>query len=282
MGRIAELYEKKALGTLSKTEATELKKLLAEAATVRKDAEGDADGDADDDSDADGDTDGDEEKAIDAMAQKLADAAQKRMETSLKQLADSIRKGGNSITSVHDTSGGYVVDKKYGKADKGYKIAVNELDDIKEAVPGRENKRIKEVSARTKLFLGALIEGNKEKLQLLQEVTTGNAAGYLVPAEFANMIVEDIRDINIMRQLAAPPIPTQSDTLHLPGLTSRPYAQWRAEAAVKSTTTASFTDNVFTPFSLAAIVGLSNELVADASQGVGASIVNYIANPSGF
>jgi len=99
----------------------------------------------------------------------------------------------------------------------------------------------------------------------------------LVPAEFANMIVEDIRDMNIMRQIAAPPIPTQSDTLHLPGLTSRPYAQWRAEAAVKSTTTATFTDNVFTPFSLAAIVGLSNELVADATLGVGASVVNYIA-----
>ena len=275
MGRIAELYKKKAEGTLTKEEAKELKKLLAEADAFRKDAEEEA-GDTGEEG-ADDKDDEDEEKAIDAMAQKLADAAQKRMETGLAELTAQLKKSHGEAKVVSEGSP-FIVDKTLGKSSNGFKMSIAELDEIKETVPGRENKRIKEVSARTKHFLTALMTGDKEKLQLLQEVSTGNAAGYLVPQEFANMIIEDIRDLNIMRQLAAPPIPTQSDTLNLPGLTSRPYAQWRAEAATKSTTTVSFTNNQFTPFSLAAIVGLSNELVADASLGVGASVVNYIAN----
>lgn len=268
MGRIAELYEKKALGTITETETKELKKLLAEAKAASED-------DSDEDEDKDENKDTDEEKAIDEMAQKLADAAQTRMEKGLKKVLADFKK--DKTVEVTDTSGGFIIDKALGSASEGYKMSVEKLAEIKEDVPGRENKRNKQISARTKHFFAALMTGDKEKLQVLSEGTSAQG-GYLVPAEFANMIVEDIRDINIMRQFAAPPIPTQSDTLHLPGLTSRPYAQWRSEAATKSTTTATFTDNVFTPFSLAAIVGLSNELVADAALGVGASVVNYIAN----
>lgn len=267
MGRIAELYEKKALGTISEAEEKELKALLAEAKSVETDSEDDVEEE-------------DETKAIDKMAQKLADEAQKRLEKSLEKMTSDLKEK-TRVDSVVDTSAGFIVDKSLGKADKGFKVSVAELSEIKEVVPGRENKVHKEISARTKHFLAALLTNNREKLQLLTEgspSTSETGAGYLVPAEFANMIVEDIRDINIMRKYGAPPIPTQSDTLHLPGLTSRPYAQWRSEAATKATTTASFKDNVFTPYSLAAIVGLSNELVADAALGVGASVVNYIAN----
>jgi HK97 family phage major capsid protein len=98
----------------------------------------------------------------------------------------------------------------------------------------------------------------------------------LVPEEFANVIVEDIRDQNIMRQLASV-MTTNTDTVHIPSLISRPKAAWRAEKATKNTSTATFSENVLTPYSLAAIVPLSNELVADAQLGVGGSIVNYIA-----
>jgi HK97 family phage major capsid protein len=90
------------------------------------------------------------------------------------------------------------------------------------------------------------------------------------------MIVEDIRDVSIMRQLASV-MTTQTDTVHIPSLTSRPKAAWRAEKATKNTSTASFSENVLTPYSLASIVPLSNEFVADASLGVGGSVVNYIS-----
>lgn len=276
MGRIAELYEKQALGTLNDAESKELKKLLAEAAQVRKDAEdGDGDG-AGDGKDDDGEGD-DLEKAIDSMAQKMADAAQERMETAFKKMTEELKDSGNVVPVTHATGSGFIIDKALGKSDNGYKMSVYELSQIKEAVPGRENKKVKEVSARTKHFLAALMTGDKEKLQILSEGTPGDG-GYLVPEEFANMIVEDIRDINIVRQLSGPPITINTDTLHLPSLTSRPQANWRSEKAIKQTSTASFGETVFTPYSLAAIVGLSNELVSDAQLGVGANIVNYIAN----
>jgi HK97 family phage major capsid protein len=120
-----------------------------------------------------------------------------------------------------------------------------------------------------------LITGDKEKLQVLVEGTDG-LGGYLVPVEFQNMIVEDLRDATVMRQIANT-ITTNSNELHLPRLDTRPQAQWRNEAAVKATSTAQFSELVFTPYSLASIVPLSQELSDDATLGVNGSIVNYIA-----
>lgn len=148
---------------------------------------------------------------------------------------------------------------------------------MKVMLPGRKEagKAVTEVTAKTGVFLNALLTGDKEKLQLLTEGTAANG-GYLVPEEFANMIVEDKRDVTIMRQLADHMTIT-TDTLHLPTLNSRPVANWRSEAAVKATSTATFSELVFTPYSLAVIVGLSQELASDAQLGVGGSIINYIA-----
>ena len=46
---------------------------------------------------------------------------------------------------------------------------------------------------------------------------------------------------------------------------------------VKSTSTVDFGENVFTPYSLATIIPLSNELVADATLGVNGNIVNKVS-----
>jgi HK97 family phage major capsid protein len=150
---------------------------------------------------------------------------------------------------------------------------------MKVQIPERKaaGKQVIEVTMKTVHFVNALLTKNVEKLQLLSEGTAGDG-GYVVPEEFANMIVEDVRDVNIMRQIAAPPMTISGDTLHIPSLVSRPKANWRAEKAAKQTSTASFSENVLTPYSLAVIVGLSNELAADASLGVSGSIVNYVAN----
>lgn len=272
MGRIAELYEKKALGTISEAEQKELKKLLAEAASVHKDEDGGAPAPAEE-----VDEDEDVDEAVDKMAKAIAEQATKRMEAGFKKMTDELKESGAVVSEVkHADGGGFIVDKSLGKRESGYKLSVAELSDIKEVVPGRENKQVKEVSARTKHFLAALMTGEKEKLQILSEGTAADG-GYLVPDEFANMIVEDLRDVSVMRQIASV-MSITSDTLHLPSLTSRPQANWRAEKAVKQTSTASFGETVFNPYSLASIVGLSNELVADAQLGVGSSIVNYIAS----
>lgn len=261
MGKIAELLEKKALKTISEDEQKELDALLAEAKMATA---GDDNG---------GDGDGDEEKAVEELAEKLAASATKKMEDAFSNF-EKVMKSFEEKTEKDQGSSNFtfMVDKALGK-----KHSVEELSEIKIALPMRKNagKQITEISQKSVEFMSALFTGDKQKLQVLSEGTAGDG-GYLVPEEFANMIVEDIRDQNIMRQIASV-MTTNTDTLHIPSLTSRPHAAWRAEKAVKATTTANFSENVLTPYSLAAIVGLSNELVADASLGVGGSIVNYIA-----
>jgi len=260
MGQIADLLEKKALGTISELEQKQLDQLLKEAAlaTESKAEEGD-----------------NEDEAVEALAQKLADSATSKIDESFNRFEKLVKSMEEKTGNVEVTSNAveFIVDKKLGK-----KHSVDELAEIKVVLPGREQagKKVTSVSQKSVEFLSALYSGDKQKLQILSEGTAADG-GYLVPEEFANVIVEDIRDKNVMRQFASV-MTTTVDTVHIPSLTSRPKANWRSEKAVKSTSTASFSENVLTPYSLAAIVPLSNELVADAQLGVGGSIVNYIAN----
>lgn len=262
MGKIADLLEKKALGSITADEQKELDTLLAEAtlATEKK---------ADDESSDD--------EAVEALAQKLADSATSKIDASLDKFAkvmDSFAT--KQAAQTKEAEGQFIVDKQLGKTH-----TVDELSEIKVLLPGRKQagKQIDSVSQKSVEFLSALYSGDKQKLQILSEGIAADG-GYLVPEEFANVIVEDIRDASIMRTFASQ-MSTTVDTVHIPSLVSRPKAAWRAEKATKNTSTATFTENVLTPYSLAAIVPLSNELVADAQLGVGGSIVNYIAGLMG-
>lgn len=260
MGKIAELLEKKALNTLTEDEQKELDTLLKEATLANTKGE-------------DGDDGDDSEESVEALAQKMADimtASNKASDERFEKLMKSMEEKKEDVSKTTDA--GFIVDKKLGKSH-----SVEDLSEMKVALPGRKQagKDVTEVSQKTVEFFSALYSGAHEKLQILSEGTAADG-GYLVPEEFANVIIEDIRDLNIMRQLASV-MTTTSDTVHIPNLVSRPKAAWRAEKATKNTSTATFSENVLTPYSLAVIVGLSNELVADARLGVGGSIVNYIA-----
>jgi len=259
MGKIAELLEKKALQTISEEEQKELDSLLAEAkladSSKAKEAEGD-----------------DAEAEVEKLAQKFADSVSSSVDSKFEKLMDAMKAKDTTAVEVTEGSKGFIVDKKLGRK------SVEELSEIKVAMPERKalGKSVTEVSMKTVHFINAFLTKNVEKLQLLSEGTAADG-GYLVPEEFANMIVEDVRDINIMRQIAAPAMTISGDTLHIPNLQGRPKAAWRSEKAVKATSTATFAETVLTPYSLAVIVGMSNELASDASLGVNGSIVNYIA-----
>lgn len=259
MGKIADLLEKKALGTLDETEAKELDQLLKEAALATKDVEDPKEDEA--------------EESVDALAQKMADIMTARDEQNNERFEKLLASMSEQKTVEKTTDLSFIVDKKLGK-----KHSVEDLTSIKVALPGRKQagKEVTEVSQKTVEFFSALYGGDHEKLQILSEGTAADG-GFLVPEEFANVIIEDIRDISIMRQLASV-MTTQSNQVHIPSLVSRPKAAWRSEKATKNTSTATFAENILTPYSVAVIVGLSNELVADAKLGVGGSIVNYIAN----
>src|SRR3990167_4298264 len=263
MGRIADLFEKKAEGTITEAELKELTTLQKEAETLAAEVKEEKDDTAE------------AEAEVDKLAQRFADSVTNKVDG----FADRMEKilGGieaNKEVEVKDNSGGYFYDRALGK-----KVTVAELSEQKVVLSERKTagKKVTEVSMKTVKFLEALTQKNVEKLQLLSEGTAADG-GYLVPEEFANMIIEDVRDQNVMRQLARTTITISTDTFHLPSLASRPVAAWRNEKAVKNTSTANFGENVFTPYSLAVIVGLSNELVPDATLGVGASIVNYVAD----
>lgn len=254
MARIKELLEKKKAGTISDDELKELDTLQKEAQEAQEDP------------DKDKETEN-EEEAIDKLADQLVSKATSRVDALLEKL-EKAADPKPQVKVTNETK--MIFDRSLGK-----NVAVEDLKSIKVDIPNREGKKTKQVTKHTLEFLSALIEGDKQKLQLLVE-GTGARGGFLVPEDFANMIVEDIRDEVVMRQIADV-MTTTSDTLHLPNLSSRPKASWRSEGAVKSTSTVDFGETVFTPYSLAVIVGLTNELIADATLGVSPSIVNYVA-----
>lgn len=260
MGKLKDLLDKQAKGELSEEEKKELEKLLAKADEA-----------VEEDSDLDNDN---EEEAIEEAANKLASKIQEKTSSDMKELKDIVKSLKEEKKDVKVTKEArFIEDPKLGRK------SVEELSEMKIVLSDRkrQGKKQVEVSQKTAQWLQATITGDRQKLQVLTE---GGNAGNLVPEEFANLIVEDIVDNTVMRQLATQ-VTINTDTWHLPQLTSRPNVAWRSEAAVKATTTADFSEITLTPYSIAGIVTLSDELVADASLGVGGSIVNYVAQKLG-
>lgn len=265
MGIIKDLQEKVDKGEATEDEKKQLKELKAEAVNATTSADSEED-DADSDS---GDEEGQEESDEEAVKQ-LAKEISEPVEKARKEISDLVASLKEDKKDKHfKAAPKLIVDKEMGG------VTVKDLSEVKVALPGREGKQVQEVSKATTHFVSALITGDREKLQVLTEGTAA-LGGNLVPQDFANLIVEDRRDQVVMRQFATV-LQLQTDTLNLPTLDTRPHVAWRSEGAVKATTTAQFGNITLTPYSLAGIVTLSNELVADASQGVGGSIVTYVA-----
>jgi len=256
MGRIKELRDLVAKGEATEEEQAELTELEGEAQEGSSDPVVEAEN---------------VDAEVDKLADQLVTKATDRLEAAISKAIGSAQDKTPVSTGKLTHSPVYIVDKQFGK------ITTDELSDKKFTIEDRKRagKSTYEVSGKTVAFLNAMIEGDRQKLQLLTE-GTGATGGYVVPEEFANMIVEDRRDQSVMRGLATQ-MTTSTDTLHIPTLDSRPYANWRSEAAVKATSTVTFGELVLTPYSLASIVGLSQELSMDASLGVGGSIINYVA-----
>lgn len=252
MSRIKELRDKLAKDGLSDAEQKELDELLAEA------------------KEAEEETDVPEDEDVEEEAKKLVDAIHKQSSEDVKSLSDKLDKVLEGLTDKKEEEAKegtrFVVDKSLGK------VTVDKLSEAEVKLPGRENKQYKSVSKITTNFIEALFQGDKQKIQVLVEGTDA-LGGFLVPEEWANVIDEDRRDAVVMRQLAEV-INVSTNTFHYPLLDTRPHVSWRSEAAVKATTTVQWSEIVLTPYSLAGIVTLSNEVVADAN--VGGSIVNAV------
>lgn len=158
--------------------------------------------------------------------------------------------------------------------------SVSEAKDSKKAnlYESKEQEIVKDLTPAQKTgeFIKSLINGAREKLQVLSEGTAADG-GYLVPEEWANQIIEKRDDVTIIRPRATT-IQMTTDTLHLPQLATKPHVYWTAEKSVKSTSTATFDEITFTPYTLAVIIVLTKQLVADASVGLPSGIINYVTN----
>lgn len=258
MGLLKELREKQAAGTITDEEVKQLQAIEADIKAEES-------------------NESDDEKAIEDLATKLADKANSQVDEKLNRMEEIISKLSDKpeVKVVQTGSDKTIVDAEMGE------VSVKKLEEVTVEIADRKQrgKQNTMISKKSIHFVEAMIRQDRQKLQVLVEGTAASG-GYLVPEEFANMIVEDRRDATIMRQLATV-IPVSTDTFHLPTLASRPKTFWRSEAAVKNTSTATFGEIVLTPYSLASIVPLSNELVADASLGTGGSIVSMIAGLMG-
>lgn len=251
MGRIKDLRDKVSKGEATEAELVELKELETEAEEVvtEKKAAQEA-----------------EDKSIESAASAIAEKAFAKF---AEKLEGEVKE--EKAPKVEVKSSRVVMDKSLGE------VSVDKLAEIKHSIPERvaKGKKYTEITGKTIHFMHALLTNDVQKLQVLTEGTAA-AGGYLVPEEFANMIIEDLRDATVMRQLATT-MNTSTDTIHLPRLDTRPQAGWRSEGAVKLTSTAQWSELVLTPYSLASIVTMSQELADDATLGVNGSIINYVA-----
>ena len=115
-----------------------------------------------------------------------------------------------------------------------------ELEKINKDEKSVETKTItkKEYDAYTKEekigeFIKALFQNDRQKLQVMVEGTNA-LGGFLVPTVWLDDIVEEIRDMTVIRPRATV-IPMTTNQLNVTQLVSRPIASWRSEAAVNST-----------------------------------------------
>jgi len=171
-------------------------------------------------------------------------------------------------------------------AKKFAKIVSDEVGEIKSTISKKKNKlyakpKTEEYPSKdVKIlkFLQAVVGKDMATVNKINPLQEGAAAsgGVLVPEEWANLIVENKLDEAVLEQRCTV-INMTTDTLHLPRLTQRPRVHWRAELAVKSTTTATWDELTLTPYSKAAIITLSEELVMDAAIGDASSIVSYVS-----
>lgn len=127
---------------------------------------------------------------------------------------------------------------------------------------------------RIQKFIVALLNNDKMQMKVLSEGTNADG-GFLVPTVWYDQIVEEMRDDAVIRSRATV-INNCPKQLNLTQLVGRPIVKFRAEKAVKDTSTVTFAQISLTPYSLACIVPMTKELVEDAE--VGGGIISIVTS----
>jgi HK97 family phage major capsid protein len=199
-----------------------------------------------------------EDEKIEEAAEKLYSAFAKKME---KSIEDSKAK---EIEKPVEAADEKMLVTKFGSIER------DKIVSRKKGFEGSDEDFVKVGE-----FVKALISNDKQKLQIMVEGSDA-LGGFLVPEEWANTIIEKKEEMTVIRPRATV-VPVQTNVFHLPQLATKPKVYWRSEAATKSTSTFGLEEITLTPYSLAVIVPLSQELVDDATVGLPGSIINWVA-----
>lgn len=101
-----------------------------------------------------------------------------------------------------------------------------------------------------------------QKLEPLNAATDAEG-GFLIPTILFNKIIPLVEDVAVMRSRATVIDMTGmgTNTLNITGIKSKPFASWNGEQSQKATSTAEFNQISLTPYNLALILVVTQDLV---------------------
>lgn len=102
-----------------------------------------------------------------------------------------------------------------------------------------------------------------QKLEPLNETTNADG-GFLIPTIMHNKIVPFLEDEAQIKPAAYNIDMTGIRTLAIPNVTAGPYVQWNSEMAQKATTSMVFGQQTLTPYTLAGILVITQQMLDDA------------------
>lgn len=204
-------------------------------------------------------TEADPEPEADAEADAGVDAnAEKALRMQAKKLGGEIAKQVIKDIGLDSTT---VLQKKL---DSIIKSQMGENSKLKQILNGKDIYSKDELTKDEKIlgFFNALVTNNQVALKALSEGSDADG-GYLFPNEFLAELVQDLPNVNVMRQYVRI-IPMRRDKMDISTLVSGPKVTWTAENAAKSTTSAHFGTKQLVAYKMAAILYSSDELVEDS------------------
>lgn len=245
-----ELEEKEEVEEVATEEATEEKVEAPEAEEATEEVKEDADESIEETA----------EKLASLITQKVNEAASRKEASPAKKakvFADDAEV--KTVDSEHEV---------YTKKD-GTKVTMktSEITHL-----GNWFKHAKDfaVSKRPDAFASMQEEYNAlEKMAVSQKLeplntTTAAEGGNLVPTILFNELIPLIEDQAVIRPNSRVLDMRGVKTLSLPGVASKPYTSWNSEGSQKATTSAEFSSISLTPYILAGIMVLSEQLIDDS------------------
>jgi HK97 family phage major capsid protein len=198
------------------------------------------------------------DKILDAINTKMA--AQKDAEVAAKKA-----KVFPNDTKVYATE----VKQKIYQTRKGVDVyatkdeAVNIAKWFKHLVMFKKTKSPHEFAEMEKAFHVCEQIAVQQKLEPLNTVTAGDG-GNLVPTIMYNKIVPFLEDLAQIKQRSYVIDATGIKTLDVPNIAAGAYVNWNSETAQKATTSMQFGHQTLTPYILAGIIVITQQLIDDA------------------